>query len=90
MAREYPRSTFAGVDVSPVFPRTGIPQNVRFRTHNLISSDMRLPYAAASFDYVFMRNMSLAIPEKDWSMLCNELVRVTKSDGYVELFETDL
>ncbi|RUO95799.1 hypothetical protein BC936DRAFT_143198, partial [Jimgerdemannia flammicorona] len=89
MAQQYPRSSFTGIDVAPIFPRTEVPQNVGFRTHNLIADNKQLPYPDATFDFVFMRNMSLAVGEKDWQNLCRELVRVTKLGGYVELLDTD-
>lgn len=53
MARDFPNSTFIGVDVSNVFPSPDkIPSNASFVEGNVLHG---LPFADDTFDYVYQR-----------------------------------
>ncbi|CAG8587405.1 18475_t:CDS:2 [Dentiscutata erythropus] len=49
----------------------------------------RLPFDDNTFDYVFQRTLYVGIPENKWPSVINELIRVLKPDGYLELLESD-
>ncbi|KAJ3392786.1 hypothetical protein HDU84_003525 [Entophlyctis sp. JEL0112] len=48
----------------------------------------RLPYPDNMFDYVHQRALVLAIPKQKWPHVLNELIRVTKPGGWIELVES--
>jgi hypothetical protein len=50
-----------------------------------------LPFASNQFDFVYQRDMLLALPSDDdgWPHACREHYRVIRPEGYVELVETD-
>jgi ubiquinone/menaquinone biosynthesis C-methylase UbiE len=48
-----------------------------------------LPFARETFDFVFCRNLSLAIPFDDWDRSIEELTRVAKYNAYLEFIEAD-
>lgn len=51
MARDYPQSTFIGIDMGNLLPKTDIPQNCTF-----IKGDTReLSFEDSSFDFVYQR-----------------------------------
>lgn len=52
MAQEFPQSSFVGVDMAEVFPKTDLPPNCSFTIGNTLK---RLPFEDATFDYVFER-----------------------------------
>jgi hypothetical protein len=47
-----------------------------------------LPFPDAAFDFVHQRLLFLAIPAARWPFVMQELVRVTRPGGWVELVET--
>lgn len=86
MARDFPASTFIGVDIAETFPTTNLPINCSFIRADVLE---RLPFAEETFDYVFMRLMYLSFTPEEWVTVIGELVRLTKSGGWIELFDTD-
>lgn len=82
MAASYPKAKFIGVDISPV--RLGLykPKNVEFMKANVLE---HLPFDDNTFDYIFQRLLIFAIPAKKWPSVINELVRVLKPGGYLEV-----
>ena len=44
-----------------------------------------LPFEDDSFDFVFQRLLVGAIPKNKWPFIINELTRVLKPDGYLEV-----
>ncbi|RUP48898.1 S-adenosyl-L-methionine-dependent methyltransferase [Jimgerdemannia flammicorona] len=86
MAVDYPNSTFTGIDMAEVFPvdPDDIPPNARFMIANTLKG---LPFPDETFDYVFQRFMVLSFTPQDWKFAVNEIVRLTKPGGWVELFE---
>ncbi|CAG8586860.1 21912_t:CDS:2 [Cetraspora pellucida] len=87
MAVDYPKSKFIGIDISPVQPEENIPPNAKFTQANLLE---RLPFDDNTFDFIFQRFLCLGIPADKWQSVVNELVRVLKPGGYLELAENDI
>jgi len=48
-----------------------------------------LPFSPYQFDFVHQRSLSCVIPSTSWHQVVNELVRVTRPGGMVELVEPD-
>ncbi|CAI2167340.1 13101_t:CDS:2 [Funneliformis geosporum] len=87
MANEFPRSHFTGIDISPVFPREAKPDNANFLEANLLDG---LPFENDSFDYIHMRFLIAAFSKSEWETAINELVRVTKVGGIIEIVEDEI
>lgn len=60
------------------------PDNYAFVTSNILEG---LPFPDASFDFVHQRLLFFAIPGDRWQFVINELSRVTRPDGWVEVVE---
>ncbi len=60
------------------------PPNYTFVPGNILEG---LPFAGASFDFVHMRLLVLALPHDRWPFVANELIRVTRPGGWVESVE---
>lgn len=63
------------------------PQNYVFVPGNVLEG---LPFPDASFDFVHMRLLVLAVPHDRWPFVVSELIRVTRPGGWVESVETIL
>lgn len=86
IATNYRNAEVVGIDMSPVQPLSIKLQNVTFVLGNILDG---LPFANNSFDYVFQRLLFTAIPKDKWPYVINELTRVLKPGGYLELMEFD-
>ncbi|KAG0369641.1 hypothetical protein BGZ54_009373 [Gamsiella multidivaricata] len=84
MSTEYTETNFTGIDISAVWPTEIRPRNCRFQVVNALQG---LPFEDNTFDFVYQRFMIFAYPAKDWPFIIQELVRVTKPGGTVELTE---
>lgn len=62
------------------------PENTNFFTGEV----KRLPFEDNTFDFVYMRFMMFAITMDDWPEAIDELVRVCKPDGWIEIMERDI
>lgn len=60
------------------------PSNYGFVPGNILEG---LPFTDASFDFVHMRLLVLALPHDRWPFVANELIRVTRPGGWVESVE---
>ncbi|RIA88619.1 S-adenosyl-L-methionine-dependent methyltransferase [Glomus cerebriforme] len=88
MAREYPQATFVGIDMSPLFPDAkNTPSNVLFLQHNLNNG---IPFPNETFDFVFQRFLCNNVVLDKWKIYVKEMIRVTKSGGWLEFFEFEL
>ncbi|CAG8617537.1 3994_t:CDS:2 [Ambispora gerdemannii] len=87
MAQQYPNCHFTAVDFSQLLPREARPENVSFIEANILDG---LPFAAKIFDYVHMRNMTFSFSEEEWKFAIKEILRVTKTGGFIELMELEL
>ncbi|RUS16756.1 S-adenosyl-L-methionine-dependent methyltransferase [Endogone sp. FLAS-F59071] len=85
MAQDYPEchvTAFDLVETKGVIPRR--PKNYEFLVHDALE---RFPCVDNSYDFVHMRNMSQALPEDGWLKVLEEIFRVTKPGGCVQLVE---
>ncbi|KAJ3292474.1 hypothetical protein HK104_005282 [Borealophlyctis nickersoniae] len=87
IATDFPITIVTGVDIAPIQASTIKPANLDFITHNILRP---FPFADASYDYVHMRSLFLAIPDRQWPSVVAEIVRVLKPGGYVELVEPEM
>jgi len=96
MALTFPGANVIGLDVKPPalderaaaqpdVTATALPQNYTFVPGNLLEG---LPFADQSFDYVHQRLLFTAIPHDRWLSVALELMRVTRSGGWVELVDS--
>jgi ubiquinone/menaquinone biosynthesis C-methylase UbiE len=67
---------------SPPAPRS--PDNYRFVRCNVLQG---LPFPDGAFDYVHQRLMTAGIPVQRWPAVVQDLVRVARPGGWVELLE---
>ncbi|KAG0218550.1 hypothetical protein BGX33_006870 [Mortierella sp. NVP41] len=86
MANEFPDATVTGIDMAAVFPTTIIPGNCRFLQHNILDP---LPFPDNTFNYVHQRLLVAGLKQRDWVYVLQELERVTKPGGWIELVEVD-
>ncbi|KAG9286989.1 hypothetical protein G9A89_001227, partial [Geosiphon pyriformis] len=88
-ASHYPSSNFFGFDLSPkVFPTTNLPKNVQFQQANILEGLYWVD--SNKFDLVHQRFLVLAFTPKQWEKVINELIRVTKQGGWIELTEVNV
>ncbi|CAG8557938.1 6762_t:CDS:2 [Dentiscutata heterogama] len=84
MATTYPAVEIFGVDISPLQPTQIKPKNFTYVKANVLEG---LPFEDNTFDYVYQRFMLYAYTKDDWPAVMNELVRVLKPGGFLELME---
>ncbi|HLX39599.1 MAG TPA: methyltransferase domain-containing protein [Ktedonobacteraceae bacterium] len=85
MAQEFPQAELNGFDFSlPVAGETLFPPHSHFHAGNMLNG---LPFEDSFFDFVHQRHFIFTIPQLSWQQLVNELVRVTRRGGWVELIE---
>jgi ubiquinone/menaquinone biosynthesis C-methylase UbiE len=95
MAQEFPAAKVLGVDITPPPADEPAgpgaldlrPHNYAFAAANVLEG---LPFPDASFDFVHMRLLYLAIPRDRWPFVISELVRVARPGGWVESLEGGL
>jgi len=89
MAAQFPRTKVFGLDIDPASAKGGntIPTNYRFMTGNILKE---LPFPDMTFDFVHQRFLHMALPVNGWNSAVQELARVTRPGGWVELAESDL
>lgn len=92
MAAEFPRARVVGIDL--VLPDstaslghglTQQPENVTFLEGDVLKG---LSFDDASFDFVHIRFLFTAVPERAWPALLDELIRVTRPQGWIESVES--
>ncbi|CAG8785723.1 8818_t:CDS:2, partial [Acaulospora morrowiae] len=87
LANAYPNSTFVGIDLAPMFPNEDVrPPNAGFLECNILDG---IPFPDDTFDFVYQRFVWSAFNEFQWRKIIQELVRVTKKGGVLELMEFD-
>ena len=87
MATNYPHVEFTGIDISPIQPIQVKPNNFNF-----IKADLRegLPFPDDTFDFVFQRMLLSSITKEKWPSVVNELTRVLKPGGYLEVKNAEI
>ncbi len=78
----FPDAMVVGLDL--VRGKPGPPANYRFVQGDVLDG---LPFADGRFDFVHQRFLTAGIPLASWSALLQELFRVTRPGGWVELGE---
>ncbi|KAJ3102970.1 hypothetical protein HK100_004283 [Physocladia obscura] len=87
--KDNPQTECHGVDISqtlvnqPTFQNDGI----LLQFGNVLE---KLPYEDNTFDYVHQRALVLGMPREKFPDALRELIRVTKSGGWIELVEADI
>ena len=87
MVSDYPNCTYEGCDIEDVTNKRLSLKQTHFRTGNVLQG---LPYPDNSFDFVHMRLLILAFKVEEWPMAIDEILRVTKPGGMIQLLEFDL
>ncbi|RUP43881.1 hypothetical protein BC936DRAFT_136586 [Jimgerdemannia flammicorona] len=82
MARDYPNTTFEATDIADVFRKNDVPENITFTIANTLKG---LPFPDDHFDYIFQRCMLMSFSVREWNIAINELMRVLKPGGFLEL-----
>ncbi len=88
----FPKANVIGLDINPppvdqkaeAGGEEQRPPNYAFVPGNVLD---KLPFADATFDFVHMRLLVLALPHDRWPFVVNELIRVTRPGGWVESVE---
>ncbi|KAA1129366.1 hypothetical protein PGTUg99_030019 [Puccinia graminis f. sp. tritici] len=79
-----------GLDICPLLLNLDclerrVSENLSFVKHDF--SDCTLPFETASFDYVHASFIAAGIPEHKWPSMLEEMTRVLKRQGTLELLE---
>ncbi|GAB5587295.1 hypothetical protein Unana1_02195 [Umbelopsis nana] len=86
LATENRNFQILGLDISDVFPTHICPDNVKFQIANVTNG---IPAPNDSFDLVNLRLFVLALTTEQWPALMQEIFRVVRPGGYVQLCECD-
>jgi SAM-dependent methyltransferase len=78
----FPGTAVVGFDLRP--GKGGQPRNYRYVRGDLLGG---LPFVEGRFDFVHQRFLTPGVPVRLWSSVLNDLVRVTRPGGWVELAE---
>ncbi|KAG9300409.1 hypothetical protein G9A89_010033 [Geosiphon pyriformis] len=88
MASTYVGSNFIGLDIAPCQPHEIKPYNATFINVNFLE---RLPFQKNHFDLVHQRSILRTLTENQFiNHMIPELLRITKSGGFIELVETEI
>ena len=89
IAQTFPDANVIGLDIfdPPAEANTSTkPSNYQFVMADVLKG---LPFSSYQFDFIHQRSLGCAIPATRWLQVVNELVRVTRPGGMVELVEPD-
>lgn len=88
VAMLFPAASVTGLDIKEQVAESQepdlTPANYSFVSGNILEG---LPFPDATFDFVHQRLLFFAIPSDRWQFLLNELTRVTRPGGWVEVVE---
>ena len=85
MANAFPSAEIVGLDIiKPTLTVSQRPKNVLFLQRDILKG---LPFTEHIFDYVHMRFLTGALPATNFQGVINELNRVTRLGGWIELAE---
>ncbi|RIA98796.1 S-adenosyl-L-methionine-dependent methyltransferase, partial [Glomus cerebriforme] len=87
VAAQYPNSKFYGIDIEPVFPQEIKPNNLEFKQADMFQG---LPYPDNFFDLVHLETLLFSITSTQLNFIIDEMLRVTKPNGYIEFVETHM
>ena len=88
IATQFPQAKVFGLDLRAEQNKLAetLPGNYRFVKGNVLEE---LPFPDMTFDFVHQRFLHVAIPFQKWPHVIQELVRVTRIGGWIELAESD-
>ncbi|CAO3633949.1 unnamed protein product [Cunninghamella blakesleeana] len=86
MAVDFPNADFYGIDIADMYPTTIKPSNTYFQQHDILQG---LPFENETFDYVFMRQMTICTTKSELIQLLEEICRVLKPNGYIEIIDAE-
>lgn len=84
----HPDVSFTGLDIAPIAPDYR-KQGMKWR---FVQHDVRLvplPFDDGSFDYIMVKDMSLAIPVSEWERQLEECIRICSEGGTIEIWDSD-
>jgi SAM-dependent methyltransferase len=82
LTEEFPGALVVGLDLVP--GKAGGPHRYQPLRANLLQG---LPFCDAAFDFVHQRLLFLGVPAGSWQDVIQDLVRVTRPGGWIELVE---
>ncbi|CAG8804744.1 14900_t:CDS:2, partial [Racocetra persica] len=80
----YPLAKVIGLDISSYQSTQSKPKNFEFVKANALEG---LPFDDNTFDFVFQRFLISGFTKEKWPYVLNEIVRVLKPGGFLELCE---
>ncbi|MBX5458726.1 MAG: methyltransferase domain-containing protein [Thermogemmatispora sp.] len=83
-ARRWPRAQLVALDKDLTLLRQPLPPHCQPVQADLLTG---LPFAEARFDYVHQRFLATAIPVTAWPGILDDLLRITRPGGWLELVE---
>ncbi|KAF0445555.1 S-adenosyl-L-methionine-dependent methyltransferase [Gigaspora margarita] len=83
MAREFPMSTFMGLDITTIFNPDHLPENSALLEHNYHEG---IPFPDNTFDYIFQHSISAKFRENLFNDHLDEMFRVLKPGGWMEVY----
>ncbi|CAG8474992.1 10709_t:CDS:2 [Dentiscutata heterogama] len=84
---DFSRSEFYGIDIAPMFPSMIKPRNAHFIQANILDG---LPFDDNYFDFIHLGFLSACFSEENWTtQVIPECIRVCKSNGWIEFYESD-
>ncbi|HET8911809.1 MAG TPA: class I SAM-dependent methyltransferase [Ktedonobacteraceae bacterium] len=86
IASHYTHSQVIGFDLEELSHQESKPLNYVFEQGNLLANQ-GLPFRTGQFAYVHQRLLGAALPLASWPWVIQELKRVTRPGGWVELIE---
>ncbi|GHO46299.1 class I SAM-dependent methyltransferase [Ktedonospora formicarum] len=84
MAQEFTDAKVVGIDIELPLSMSNMPRNSLLLQGNVLKG---LPFQDEAFDFVHERLLAAAIPAQSWQPVVNELARVTRPGGFVEMIE---
>ncbi|CAB4394906.1 unnamed protein product [Rhizophagus irregularis] len=87
MASDFPRPSYFGIDILPIYPKSTFPNNITFQQHDILK---RLPFEDNSFDFIHIQFLNFDITELQWeTIVFQELARILKPGGWLEFCEME-
>lgn len=92
-ARQWKDTQFVGLDIVPLHPdlhqvgSNDLASRITWTQANFLEG---LPFPNDEFDFVHIKRISLGVPEDKWDALFDEISRVMKPGGALEIVEEDL
>lgn len=86
LANDFPECTWHGFDIIETQQDVHIPKNCVLRQHDVLEG---FCYDDETFDFVHQRMMHWIYPKDRIAWMFDEILRVTKPNGWIELVEPD-